>query len=468
MATFLRLWSFSGRIGRMQYFLVGVAAFLLKSNIDREVATHGFGRTWRLLNYWFPFPSPATPFSLQGLSAQLSVTLLAISFPFLWLGLAQTMKRLRDIDKPLWMTVLFFVPFANLLFFAALCLWPSVPEPKDGDRNGNISIRFAGSVWDMAALKAAVISIGVTTGVGVAFAALSTQYTANYGWGLFVALPVCLGLMSTLIYSHSAPRTFAECLVVSVTPMTLLAIGLLLLAFEGVICILMAAPLGLGLSALGGAAGYAVQLARWGRRGHTTMVGIVLMITPLTMGLDPKIENAPAVLVVQSSLEINAPPELVWQKVVAFSEISEQREWLFRTGIAYPVRAKLQGHGTGAVRRCEFSTGAFVEPIQVWDEPRLLRFAVTENPVPMEELSPYGHIETAHLHGYFVSQQGQFELTQLGANRTRLTGTTWYTNRIWPAAYWRIWSDYILHHIHMRVLRHIKADAEKAASTNVQ
>jgi len=115
------------------------------------------------------------------------------------------------------------------------------------------------------------------------------------------------------------------------------------------------------------------------------------------------------------------------------------------------------------VRRCEFSTGTFVEPIEVWDEPRLLRFSVTENPAPMEELTPYHHIETPHLRGYFVSHEGQFKLTPLPGNRTRLTGTTWYTDRVWPSAYWQIWSDYIIHHIHLRVLRHIQSESEKAA-----
>jgi len=192
------------------------------------------------------------------------------------------------------------------------------------------------------------------------------------------------------------------------------------------------------------------------------MMGLVLMAMPLWMGLDPKTEGEPPLLVVRSSIEINAPPEVVWRRVVSFSEIPEQREWLFHTGIAYPIRATLTGKGAGAVRRCEFSTGAFVEPIEVWDEPRLLRFGVTENPAPMEELTPYHDIEPPHLKGYFVSHEGQFELTQLPGNHTRLVGTTWYTNRIWPSAYWQLWSDHIIHHIHLRVLRHIKAQAEGA------
>jgi hypothetical protein len=31
---------------------------------------------------------------------------------------------------------------------------------------------------------------------------------------------------------------------------------------------------------------------------------------------------------------------------------------------------------------------------------------------------------------------------------------------MWPAVYWHIWSDYIIHRIHLRVLNHIKQAAE--------
>jgi len=137
---------------------------------------------------------------------------------------------------------------------------------------------------------------------------------------------------------------------------------------------------------------------------------------------------------------------------------------IFRAGVAYPIRAHLDGVGPGAVRYCEFSTGPFVEPIEVWNEPALLRFRVTENPAPMHEWSPYANVLPKHLHGYFVSKQGQFRLTPLPGGRTLLEGTTWYRHGLWPAEYWRWWSDAIIHRIHLRVLRHIRtlAEAESA------
>jgi hypothetical protein len=109
-----------------------------------------------------------------------------------------------------------------------------------------------------------------------------------------------------------------------------------------------------------------------------------------------------------TSIEINASPEKVWENVIAFPQLNEPTEFIFKTGIAYPINATINGKGLGAVRFCNFSTGSFVEPITVWDEPRLLKFSVDEQPEPMKELSIYD-IHPNHLHGYWVSKQGQFK-----------------------------------------------------------
>src|SRR5690606_14235181 len=131
-------------------------------------------------------------------------------------------------------------------------------------------------------------------------------------------------------------------------------------------------------------------------------------------------------------------------------------------GIAYPVRATIEGRGVGAIRRCSFNTGDFVEPIEVWAEPRLLAFSVLESAQPMIEWNPlHEHVHAAHLHGFFVAQRGQFELLPQQDGTTVLRGTTWYSHGLYPAAYWRLWSDYLVHTIHLRVLHHIRERAER-------
>ena len=108
---------------------------------------------------------------------------------------------------------------------------------------------------------------------------------------------------------------------------------------------------------------------------------------------------------------------------------------------------------------CAF-TGPFIEPIEVWDEPRLLEFSVTFNPALMREWTPYETIHPPHLEGFLVSSGGQFLLERLDSGGTRLEGTTWYRHSLWPAGCWRLWSNELIHRIHTRVLKHIQAEAE--------
>jgi hypothetical protein len=148
--------------------------------------------------------------------------------------------------------------------------------------------------------------------------------------------------------------------------------------------------------------------------------------------------------------------------VIGFPEITERPEWFFQMGISCPTNARVNGQGVGATRECIFTTGKFIEPITAWDAPRRLAFDVREQPVPMFELTPYRHIHPPHLDGAFLSTRGEFELVELSDGGTRLIGRTWYTLDIRPHAYWTIWSDWLVHRIHQRVLRHIKRLAEDA------
>ena len=107
------------------------------------------------------------------------------------------------------------------------------------------------------------------------------------------------------------------------------------------------------------------------------------------------------------------PPEAVWEHVVAFAELPPPTELLFRAGVAYPLRAEIHGSGPGAIRHCVFSTGPFVEPIEVWDEPRRLEFSVSAQPPSMRELSPYPELAPPHLEDFLVSHRGRFWLERL-------------------------------------------------------
>jgi len=222
----------------------------------------------------------------------------------------------------------------------------------------------------------------------------------------------------------------------------------------------MALPLASVLALFGGMMGWALQQRRQYTAHSFHIASLSILLMPGFILLEQYSAEAPALYAVRTAVVINAQPELVWSHVVSFAELPPPTEKMFRTGIAYPIRAEINGQGPGAVRHCVFSTGAFVEPITVWDEPRLLQFDVTSQPAAMEEMSLYTELRPPHLEHYLISKKGQFQLTALADGTTRLEGTTWYQNRFWPAFYWHFWSDYIIHRIHYRVLAHIKTLAE--------
>ncbi len=456
------VWRWQGSVTRGQYALLGVAAFLVKFGVDNIVAHLLFHRAWGLFSYWQPINYVARITSLPAPEASFAGTMVAVANPFIWFGIGLTVCRLRNAGIPTWRAILFFIPYVNLAFFAALCALPEKEEWISGETAAARGKSMDEDFVSERSLRDAALAVGVSLLFGLAMAYLSTTLLRSYGLGLFVGLPFGMGLIASLIHGWHAPRGLGSRIGVAMVAVAISAFLLMALAVEGAICLVMAAPISLALAAMGAWFGYLIQGSPSARRRAPAAMAIVLLSVPGLETGEAILHREPPVYRVASSVEVNAAPEVVWQKVVAFSEIPEPRELLFRAGIAYPIRAEISGAGVGAVRHCVFSTGPFVEPIEVWDAPRQLKFSVTENPAPMRELSPYSDIAPPHLHGFLVSSGGQFVLTPLPGGRTRLEGTTWYRHSLWPASYWKLWSDYIIHQIHLRVLRHIAAQAEAA------
>lgn len=464
MALRLRdLWDWRGTTSRRDYAVWGVLLFALKYNLDRLIALKAFGLPWYPWTYLFgTAPYKDVPTWSDPRAHWLFITLVLQSLPFIWAGVVLTLRRLRDAGWPLPLVVLFFVPFINLLFFFLLCVQPArqPPTPEEARRTWLGRIVRTDNIF-----IAATLGIVASAALGAGLTAFGTMFLKTYGLGLFMGTPFMMGLTSVLFYAAARPRAWFECLGVAILSVGVLGGLVLVLAIEGFICVLMALPIGGLLAMLGAGVGYWIQIGHWARRLDGMRVyAVAWVVLPLLLTAESRLPAGAPLIAVTTTCEIAAPPETVWRNVVAFSELPPPVERIFLAGIAYPVRARLEGRGVGAVRHCEFSTGPFVEPITTWDENRRLAFDVIAQPHPLREWSPYAGLEPAHLEGFFRSKRGQFLLIPLDdGRRTRLEGTTWYEQEIWPGTYWRLWSDYLVHTIHHRVLNHIKAEAEQTS-----
>jgi uncharacterized membrane protein YhaH (DUF805 family) len=460
--NFLRLFSFQGRASRGTYALAGTIGVLLKHNLDRFVAYEFFHRRWTVANYLTPlWPTPAKHLNLTGDDKKFLLTIAMLSLPFIWVGIAMTVKRLRDAGADTRYALLFFAPLANVLFFFALCLLPSREEQISGEWRftGFLERWLPTSKWGSAALAAVASAT-----LGTVLSLWSVEFLGVYGYTLFLFIPFFMGYLAAWIYTYKEPRSLRQCASVALASVLLSGLVMVGIAFEGMICILMAAPIACFLAICGASLGYKTQESRYLRAEPKAMFSLLLVI-PLLAGAELHTPLGTPQFKVHTSIEISASPSLVWRRIVAFPPIAEPLRWPFRLGISYPMEARLKGSGLTADRECVFSAGSFREPILAWENEKHFAFGVSAEPLLMKEWSPYRNIHVRHLEDHdFKPQRADFYLTPLANGNTRLDGWTTYENRMWPGTYWRLWTDAIIHEIHGRVFRQVKRLAEEDAA----
>ncbi len=449
----LRLWfTLDLPVGRRAYLLSGLLLVPLKIAIDSALFRAATGRPWPLTGYLHP------SFNLRfgGLphdEVWVAWALAAVTLPFLWVGISLTVRRCRDAGlSPVW-GLLFFAPAVNYVLMAVLCCVPGRPRaaPVGSWTGRRVEPSSSPAVWGHGVAAGAAL--------GLAMILVSVGLLRSYGLALFVGAPFVMGVVSSFILVRRSDVGRREAITIGQLTLVVSALAILMFALEGALCLAMAYPLAALLAFLGSVLGSVL-----GRMSHagTAPTG-ALVALPFLLATDT-LFGPPPVREVLTALEIDARPEDVWAHVVAFPELQPPREWIFRLGIAYPVGARIDGRGVGAVRSCEFSTGAFVEPITAWDPPERLAFDVVAQPPPMREISPYANVFAPHLVDGMVSRRGEFRLVPLPGGRTRLEGRTWYVLDLAPQAYWSLWSDFVVHRIHRRVLEHVAGLSERAAS----
>jgi uncharacterized membrane protein YhaH (DUF805 family) len=447
------LFGLHGRVNRRVYLVAGISLMLLKYVVDATAIYLVAHVVWTPWDYLIPLFSIKSA-KVTAIPSWLGFALVLWALPFIWIGVTMMMRRAVDAGRsPAWCAG-FFVPILNyalMLWFATL---PSVPP----------SAELASAGHQAAADRYRSALMGLLGATAVALLAVLVSIVAfhTYGVTLFIGTPFIQGMVVGWAFNRRGIRSSAETASVVWLSLLLVAGAILLFALEGVLCLAMALPMAAILALMGGLIGRAI--ATGGSRGGLSFVA-TLFVLP-TGALMEKVSAVAPTYEVVTSVDVAAPPDVVWTRVVQFDEIREQPAWYFRAGIAYPIRATIVGSGRGAIRRCEFSTGAFVEPITNWDAPRQLAFDVVEQPPPLRELSIYSRVYAPHVNGYFRSTRGEFRLIRLAGGHTRLEGHTWYNVAIYPQGYWRAMSEILLHRIHLRVLEQVKRESETAAKAD--
>ena len=443
----LRLWfSFHELVDRRTYLVHGAGLMLFKYGVDVALVWAFAHRFWTPLTYVNPVWVLRERL-LRDAPVWLTPALVLWTLPFLWIGVSMTLRRAADAGRSPWWGLLFFVPVVNYAVMAWLALLPSRAH-----RGGSTAPPTAVDLR----LRAGLLGVAAALAITIPTVLIGVYLRRMYSAGLFLGTPFTIGYISAYVFNARGAQSAYHTMEVALLSVALAGGAMLVFALEGVVCIAMAFPIAALLALPGAILGRAVAL---GGAGPPARAGLAALLAPVLVLASPR-QTAPSHEVV-TAVDIDAPTAVVWRHVVTFPELPPPRDWLFRAGVAAPLRARIEGTGVGATRYCDFTTGSFVEPITVWEENRRLGFDITAQAPPMREWSPYPEVNPPHLAGYFRATHGEFRLVALPGNRTRLEGRTRYVVDMFPQTYWTLPAGGLVAMIHARVLRHIKAVAEE-------
>jgi len=335
-------------VTRGRYAQVGFSLMLVKYAIDVLVAWVFFDKFWSPRKYiiW-PDGDTGPLFKLGPEDRNFGLTMIAFSIPFIIIGTVMTFRRILSADLPRTLVLLFFVPVLNLFLIGLLCLLPAkvVSPLKQASNLEDSWPKFVAPTWGVI-FRSTVVSCMIT----VPLAFFGANILHNYGFSLFIGLPFAHGFFSVLSFGWHNPQPYASCMKVGFYSSVLAFLLLFFLAIEGAICLIMFIPMGLVLSHLGCALGYLVQRRPASQAAFPLLLLLQFPGLPLLMGMEQILQDASPIREVISVIEINAPPEKVWSQVIAFPPIPEaNRHWMFLTGIAYPIRAEIEGKGVEAL-----------------------------------------------------------------------------------------------------------------------
>jgi hypothetical protein len=221
--------------------------------------------------------------------------------------------------------------------------------------------------WPESRLDSATLGVLISALIGAIAAWADVRFLGNYGLTLFIALPFVMGYVAAWVHCRSRGRDFLDVIVVVSLAVLLAGAGIAAIAIEGIICLLMAAPIAWLLALFGGMLAHMIHNNSQSRQPTPSTFAVLVLALPVMLGVEHAAPPPVPRFQTHTSIEIAAPPDVVWKRLIAFPPLPRPKEWPFRVGMAYPIEARIQGEGLTADRECRFSAGSFKEPILVWE-----------------------------------------------------------------------------------------------------
>jgi uncharacterized membrane protein YhaH (DUF805 family) len=441
------VFSFQGKIGRLPYALWVLPIFFSQHVVTLIALRRPIGAFLESPEFYIA----PLHYLVNRLQPPTIVLVLALAYLIIaaWLLAALSFRRAADAGVNEWIAAAAVAPAVQIIVILYLCVAPprraDTPEPTPvyDDQTG----------WHAGAQ-------GTLAGMGLTLAAVAVGALVFgvYGYAMFLVSPFVIGAITGYLSNRAGDIGAWRTFVLVAGAAALGGIALLVVALEGLVCIILTGPLGIGIAGIGGALGRAIALSSR-RSPRETLPGLAML--PLVFAIE-SVLGATTSFDTTETMTVDAPSPWVWQSIIHMDTIDEPPALPFRLGVAYPLRGGVEGEGIGAMRRGEFSTGTAIERVTEWQPERKLAFVVEQDVPGMRELSPYEHVHSPHVVGYFVTTTTSFELSPLADGRTQIVEHTAHELKLNPVFYWLPLARYIVHLNNTRVLTHIAHSAERA------
>jgi len=254
----------------------------------------------------------------------------------------------------------------------------------------------------------------------------------------FVLLvPILVGAVAVYLAERVERRSWSDYFWIGAVANALFVFGAFLIMIEGIICVVLAAPL-FGL--IGGLAGLAMgAVCRWTRWPRQTMYGVAAL--PLLLGgFEQYLPVPQEVHSVERAYIVSASPERIWSQLVVAENIRPSEigsAWMYRIGVPLPESAVTEVIDGKEVRHIRMGKRIhFDQTAADWEPNRRVRwlYRFSSDSFPAAALDDHVRIGGTH----FDVLDTEYSLRQLPAGtelRVRMsyrvsTPFNWYARPI--------------------------------------
>lgn len=282
-------------------------------------------------------------------------------------------------------------------------------------------------------------------------------------FAFFCLTPPALGFL-TVIVAPKELRTSAW-FAISAPWISCVACMLITAAFawEYAFCIILAVPLFMGLSSLGGLLGFVVWIvAADSQKSRLGALALVVSLPYLSAAVEHNFTAQTWTRRVDSRIEINAPAEVVWANITNLAPIQpEERPVSFYhlIGLPRPVEARMACPRVGCVRLGAWEDGLSFDGVITQIEPgRSYWVSLTADTSGVSSsLAPLKGVGGRT----FGMVDDGYEIEPLGQGRTALHLYSTYRVTTRFNAYASLWLDLLLRDIQHSILQVEKTRAER-------